>query len=76
MQSVDNVSKHGLPKVASTTNWLDHTLDHLTVLRRSGISAEEGNLIVDALLASLAHDDVSKRIDCDDLEESAVKEAA
>lgn len=76
MQSFDNESKDRLPKVASSTNWLDHTLDHLTTLRRSGISAEEGNLIVDALLASLAHDDVSQRTDREDLEESAVKKAA
>ena len=76
MHSIDNVSKQGLPKAASSTNWLDHTLDHLATLRRNGISAEEGNLIVDALLASLAHDDVSERTNRDNLEGSAVKEAA
>lgn len=76
MQSGDNNSKQGLPKMAASTNWLDHTLDHLAALRRSGMSAEQGNRMVDALLASLAQDDVSERTNRDDLEESAIKEAA
>jgi hypothetical protein len=76
MQPVDNNSKQGLPKIATSSNWLDHTLDHLATLRRNGISVEQGNKIVEALLASLAQDDVGERTNRDDVEKSAVKEAA